>query len=65
MRKLFLCLSLLSVLIGCITDFAPEVEGVRGILVGMLAKGDYFMYSFCCGPVDCIVSLVYDNSLVL
>ncbi len=35
------------------------------ILLGILVKGDCFMYCFSCGPVDCIVSLVYDNSLVL
>ena len=42
MKKLFLCLFFLPVLIGCITDFAPEVEGVQGILVvdGMITSGE-------------------------
>ena len=51
MKKLFLCLFFLPVLIGCITDFAPEVEGVQGILVvdGMITSGE----SVASGSMNC------------
>lgn len=55
MRKLFLCLFLLPVLIGCITDFAPEVEGVSEILVvdGTITDGEsVFRISRSVGILD-------------
>lgn len=42
MRKLFVCSLFLFMLAACITDFTPEVKGVRGILVvdGMITGGE-------------------------
>ena len=42
MKTLYLYLALLPLLSGCISDFTPEVKGVRGILVvdGMITGGE-------------------------
>lgn len=42
MKKLLLCLTLLPLLSGCISDFTPEVKGTAGILVvdGMITSGE-------------------------
>lgn len=58
MKKLLLCLFLLSVLIGCITDFTPDVQSVRGILVvdGMICDGvSEFRLSRSVGILDDLV----------